>query len=50
MLDKIAGLTNKIKILDQSKNLLVANSMNDYLNSNVINLSKKFQELNIDEI
>lgn len=50
ILDKIAGLTNKIKILDQSKNLLVANSMNDYLNSNVLNLSKKFQELNIDEI
>jgi len=50
ILDKIAGLANKIKILDQSKNSLTANSIDNFLNSNVIDLSKKFQELNIDEI
>ena len=50
ILDKIAGLANKIKILDQSKNSLTANSIDNFLNSNVIDLSKKFQDLNIDEI
>jgi hypothetical protein len=50
ILEKIAGLANKTKILDQSKNSLTVNSIDNFLNSNVINLSKKFQELNIDEI
>jgi hypothetical protein len=50
MLERIAGLANKTQILDQSKNSLIVNSLNGFLNSNVINLSRKFQELNIDEI
>lgn len=50
MLERIVGLANKTQILDQSKNLLIVNSLNGFLNSNVINLSKKFQDLNIDEI
>lgn len=50
ILEKVADLTNKIQVLDQSKNSLIANSLNGFLNSNVTNLSKKFQQLNIDEI
>jgi len=50
MLERIAVLTNKIQILDQSVNSLIINLLNDFLNSNVINLSKKLQKLNIDEI
>jgi hypothetical protein len=50
MLERIASLANKTQILDQSKTSLIANSLNGFLNSNMINLSKKFQELNIDEI
>jgi hypothetical protein len=50
MLERIVGLVNKTQTLDQSKNSLIVNSLNGFLNSNVINLSRKFQELNIDEI
>jgi len=50
MLERIAVLTNKIQILDQSVNSLIVNLLNGFLNSNVINLSKKLQKLNIDEI
>jgi hypothetical protein len=50
MLERIAGLANKTQISDQSKNSLIVNSLNGFLNSNVISLSRKFQELNIDEI
>jgi len=48
--EKVADLTNKARVLDQSKNSLIGNSLNGFLNSNVTNLSKKFQQLNIDEI
>lgn len=44
------NVVNKFQILDQSKSLLIANTLNGFLSSNVIDLSKKFQELNIDEI
>lgn len=50
MLERITGLANKTQTLDQSKNSLIVNSLNGFLNSNVVNLSRKFQELNIDEI
>jgi hypothetical protein len=48
--EKMNNMVSKSQILDQSKSLLTANSLNGFLNSNVINLSRKFQELNIDEI
>lgn len=48
--EKMNNMVSKSQILDQSKSLLIANSLNGFLNSNVINLSRKFQELNIDEI
>jgi len=44
------NIINKTKTLDQSKNLLVTNSLNNFLNSNLIGLNKRFQEINIDEI
>ena len=50
IVERIASLANKIQILDQSKYSLITNALNSFLNSNVVNLSKKFQELNIDEI
>lgn len=48
--EKMNNVVNKFQILDQSKSLLIANTLNGFLSSNVIDLSKKFQELNIDEI
>lgn len=48
--EKMRNIINKTKTLDQSKNLLVTNSLNNFLNSNLIGLNKRFQEINIDEI
>ncbi len=48
--EKMKSMINKTQTLDQSKSLLINKSLNNILNSNLIGLSKRFQEVNIDEI
>lgn len=48
--EKMNNLVNKTQTLNQSKVSFIANSLDGFLNSNLIGLNKKFQELNIDEI
>lgn len=48
--EKAKNLLNKIQILDNSKNLLFVNLLNNFLNSNTTGLIKKTKEINIDEI
>ena len=50
MFEKMKSMINKTQTLDQSKSLLINKSLNNILNSNLIGLSKRFQEVNIDEI
>lgn len=48
--ERAKNLTNKIQILDKSKNVLSSTLLNNFLNSNTFELIKKSKEVNIDEI
>ena len=48
--ERVKNIISKIQTLDKSKSLLISGSLNSFFNLNFIGLSRRFQELNIDEI
>jgi hypothetical protein len=50
ILERVKSVISKFQTLNQSKSLLIDNSLNGFFNSNLVGLSNKFKELNIDEI
>lgn len=48
--DKTKSLMAKAQTLNQFKSNLTTNTLNSFLNSKIISLTKEFQELNINEI
>ena len=48
--EKTKNVINKIQLLNQSKDFLTFTQLNNFLRLNTICLTKKFQELDINEI
>lgn len=48
--EKAKSVISKVQTLNQSRDLLISSSLSGFFNSNLVGLSNKFKELNIDEI